>query len=115
MQFNAFFGFSWCEQQDETCRPSNVYVYNYNSSYIRRTNSSVIKYATRANNLEYPVMGVQGFSILSQLPHFDIIDYFVYDSMHGVDLGVITSQHILANLWFASTYSKAAWYMGGCR
>ncbi len=45
---------------------------------------------SRANEYQYPVKGVKGYSVLSLiLAQFDIILRIVFDSMHCVDLGVM--------------------------
>ena len=107
LQFNGFFGCSWCEQQGETINHSHVY--KYEPTFQPRTKEKVTEYATRAESFGYPVMGVIGFSVLNKLPHFNVVDCLVFDAMHGVDLGVMRQ---LASLWFSTCNSGKRWYLG---
>jgi len=106
LQFNGYFGCAWCENPG--VHFNNTHVYEYNS-FPLRTKESVAHHASRADEYGYPVMGVKGLSILSELPLFDIVNGFVTDSMHGVDMGVVKQ---LVGLWLDSKYSESEWYIG---
>ena len=64
-----------------------------------KTKSKVRDYATRAIEENRFVRGVKGFSILSELPLFDIVSRCVFDILHAVDLGIM---HKLEALYFDS-------------
>ena len=108
MQFNGFFGCSWCDQPGVRCDGRHVYPYEEN--HTLRTKETVKAWATSAMALLYPVMGVKGFSILSELPCFDIAAGCLFDVLHGVDFGVVRQ---LDSLWFSPTNSTENWYLGG--
>lgn len=111
-QFNGSHGCPWClseGKQMKTTGGGTVRVYPYEDRLILRTKQNVHQHATAAIQNGVTVMGVNGPSILSSLPHFDIAQGLVYDSLHGQDLGVF--RHLGA-LWFDSSNSKAAWYIG---
>lgn len=108
IQFNGFFGCSWCEQQGDTLN-HNHHVYKFDPNFKMRTKEKVNEYARRAEREGYSIMGVNGFSVLSKLPLFNVIDCLVYDVMHAVDLGVMRQ---LAALWFNTCNNKNPWYIG---
>ena len=58
---------------------------------------------------KYPVMGVLGYTVLNELPGFNVVDCIAWDPMHGSDLGAMRQ---LGTLWFCPSNSKMAWYIG---
>jgi hypothetical protein len=98
IQFNCYFGCSWCEYSG--LRVGNQNDYNYKTNGTNRTKESVERNALEANKCKYAVKGVKGFSILNLiLSTFDIIRGIVFDSMHCIDLVVMKQ---LVSLWFDS-------------
>ena len=69
LQFNGFFGCSWCEDPGETF--NHTHVYKFEPTSILRTKENVDLYAARAEMRQYPVMGVLGYSVLNELPGFN--------------------------------------------
>lgn len=111
-QFNGSHGCPWClteGKQVKTSGGGTVRVYPYQDRLVLRTKKNVHQHATAAIENGVTVMGVNGPSILSSLPHFDIAQGLVYDSLHGQDLGAFRQ---LGALWFDSSNSKASWYIG---
>lgn len=107
IQFNGHCGCSWCELSGENFSPG-CHVYRFFLALTRRTKDSFAACADEAEASGEPVIGVRGHSILEQLPHFNIIDSCVFDSMHAIDLGVVRQ---LARLWFKTTNSQSRWYI----
>ena len=103
LQFNGFFGCSWCEDPGETFNHTNVYKFEPTS--ILRTKENVDLYAARAEMRKYPVMGVLGYTVLNELPGFNVVDCIAWDPMHGSDLGAMRQ---LGTLWFCPSNSKMA-------
>lgn len=111
-QFNGSHGCHWCLTEGKQLKTSGggtVRVYPYQERLILRNKKNVHQHATAAIENGVTVMGVKGPSILFSLPHFDIAQGLVYDSLHGQDLGAFRQ---LGTLWFDSSNSKAAWYIG---
>ncbi len=109
VQFNGYFGCSWCLEPGERPEDSNVHVYRYKEKLAPRTNKEHKEHAAKAEASRVAIYGVKGSSVLSQLPDFDIIFNFVFDCMHAIDLGIIRQ---LFGLWFDSKNFKEKFYIG---
>ena len=107
LQFNGFFGCSWCENPGETC--DGRHVYKFEDVLDLKTKEKVRDYANRAVHFSHPIRGVKGFSILSELPLFNIVTGCVFDVLHAVDLGVMRQ---LDALLFNTRNSECEWYLG---
>lgn len=113
-QFNGLFGCLWCLHSGTQVRKDDgtVRVYEYRETQTRRTHVQTLDHAKKAYELGYTFFGVKGATILSEFPHFDVINCVNFDSMHCIDLGVMRQ---LANLWFESCNFQSSWYIGGPR
>jgi hypothetical protein len=65
--------------------------------------------AKQAHDNNCLVQGVKGPSRLMELPKFDMVEGFIVDYMHCVDLGVMRQ---LASLWFDSPNHDKPWFIG---
>lgn len=98
LQFNGFFGCSWCYQRGVTEAKSMRYPLTGDNvkerdhdSYLRDVwnhEKDIKKLRETKKNQKYTVFGIKGSSILSSIPEFDCIWGFPHDYMHGVLLGV---------------------------
>ena len=108
-QFNGEFGCSYCLHKGTTVlkRKGRVRAYPYSPVKLRTESQTeeLVEQALSGN----PIYGVKGFSILSCLPHFNIIDGCVPDYMHAVLLGVARR---MTSLWFDSENFQSPWYLG---
>ncbi len=103
VQFNGAHGCSWCETEGKRIpngEGPGVQTYPYTTNFKNRTNKRVNKrHALKAEEEKgTPHKGVKGRSPFFFLPHFEIVEGCVFDSMHAVDLGVMRQ---LASLWFS--------------
>ncbi len=109
IQFHGYFGCSWCEHPTIRVEGINNNLYNFREFCAQRNKYSVRNCAIRALESNFAFRGVLGHSVLSELPLVDIVDGLVFDSMHGIDLGVMRQ---LASLWFGSENSHSPFYIG---
>jgi hypothetical protein len=91
----------------ETC--NRRHVYKFIEDLTLRTKEKTAEYATKAIEFGHTFIEVKGPSIFSELPLFNIIDGFAYDSQYGVDLGNMRN---LASIWLDSSNSEKDWYIG---
>ena len=110
-QFNGGYGCAWCLQNGTRVAKGNgsAVVYPFDESAQRRTHSETLEHAQDAHVRDSCVFGIKGLSPLLDLPEFDIVDGFVVDSMHCVDLGVTK---YIVSLWLDSVNHAQAWYIG---
>jgi len=95
IQFNGYFGCSWCYQVREYIKSVKGIRYirdqdgqlRFHESYLKN-----VEAAKRGRIME----GVKGYSSLSKLPFIDMVWSFPYEYMHGLLLGVVLQ---LKNLW----------------
>nr|XP_015918637.1 uncharacterized protein LOC107448063 [Parasteatoda tepidariorum] len=91
-QYNGKFSCGFCENEGERIERgrghSRVYKVS-NPLPAKRTFGTSVEYAEIAVNMDKPVKGVKGSSLLMKLyPYFDMVEGFVPDYMHSVLLGV---------------------------
>ena len=84
-------------------------VYPYVDILRKRSHLNTVQHARDAHQSNQSVFGVKGPSPLLGIPDFNIIDRFVVDYMHCIDLGVI---RYLSRLWFDSCNHAEAWFIG---
>lgn len=110
-QFNSEYGCSWCYQQSVRVRKGLGFVqaYPYNCSIKTRNNHTARNEALQAHTEQIEMYGVKGPSPLMCFHDFDIIDGFVVDAMHCIDLGVTKT---LVLMWFTSANHNEVWYIG---
>ena len=110
-QFNGEFGCNWCLHPGERVDKGRgtVQVYPAGQSHELRTHDTMIQDARLAHQLKTIVSGVKGPSIFMLLPNFDLVNGFVVDPMHALDLGVVRQ---ICSLWFDSCHHAMPWYIG---
>ncbi|KAK0167751.1 hypothetical protein PV327_001615 [Microctonus hyperodae] len=89
IQFNGDYGCRVCLCKCERMAvPSNglVHVYRYSNEIILRTLDQSREFAANAENSEHPIMGVNGYTVLSTLMP-NSVDTMSIDRMHGCDSG----------------------------
>ncbi|XP_011685304.1 PREDICTED: uncharacterized protein LOC105448453 [Wasmannia auropunctata] len=87
-QFNGYYGCSWCYSPGKFEENTMRYLLQENDPEIR-THTTYLKNMKEAMISNRTIKGVKGFSVLSNLPHFDMIWGFPVEYMHGVLLGVV--------------------------
>lgn len=109
-QYNGEFGCSYCLHKGVLVKRlhGKARVYPVQATELR-TAAQTEEYVERAIETGNPVNGVKGHSVLSHIPHFNIIDSPVPDYMHNTVLGV---SRAMAELWFTSKNHQAPWYIG---
>lgn len=99
-QYNGRFGCQMCVQEGKTvCRTR---VYQYEGFPKLRSEEETLTHAQQAYDIQNPVCGVKGPSIMSQICNKFITSTAV-DVMHCVFEGVVKR---LMELWFQSKYSN---------
>ncbi|CAG5093415.1 Protein of unknown function [Cotesia congregata] len=98
LQFNGFYGCSWCYQRGQTSSRSMKYPLSSDTprlrdheSYVKdveKHKNDIKKLRKTKKNEKYTVFGIKGSSVLSSLSDFDCVWGFPHDYMHGVLLGV---------------------------
>ena len=109
-QYNGHYGCGFCLNPGEMVERGNgrtrVYLKN---DMLLRTIENTRAFVLETIETDYSCMGVKGPSLLSNLPHFDIIHSMVPDYMHCICLGVVRQ---MANLWFDTKNHDEPFYMG---
>ena len=118
-QFNGAYSCIHCYCMGESVKTpggGNVRSFPYveNSDIRLRSACEVLHDAKTAEKLRESkknetIHGIKGHSVLSSLPHFDIVNSVALDYMHQILLGITRS---LMKCWFASENHKEAWYCG---
>ena len=110
-QFNGHYGCGYCLHEGERVEQGNGWTMAYpkNSELIMRCKEGNAALVSEAMDTGTPCMGVKGPSLLSLLPHFDIIKGMVPDYMHCICLGVVRQ---MAKLWFHSKHHEQPFYIG---
>ena len=109
-QFNGKYGCSFCYHEGETAIVGNGFTRVYPGGIAKlRTVEEHYDHAKNAEELEIPIMEVKGFSIISLIPCFSIIDSFIPDYMHCLLLGVVKT---FVDAWLNSSFSGNPWYIG---
>lgn len=95
-QYNGKFSCSFCKHPGipKKLKKNNkktVYRYGKHVDTISlRTNQETLMTASTVDNPEKPIEGVKGFSCLTTLDNFDIIESIPIDYMHCIPLGVFS-------------------------
>jgi len=110
-QFNGNYGCNWCllKGKREKKGKGSVHVYPFVENLTKRSHTNTVEHARSAYSSGDCVYGVKGPSPLLGLPDLNIVDGFVVDYMHCVDLGVT---RYLVGLWFDTVHHTSAWYIG---
>ena len=111
-QFNGEYGCSWCCNMGDTVQKGRGHCRAYsiaNNVDALRTHRDMLRNAKLAFQTSETVKGVKGPTQLVELPHIDLVDSFVVDNLHCIDLGVARN---LGHLWFDSMNHQQAWYIG---
>jgi len=109
-QHNAYFGCSFCKQPGEHT-DHHYFPYKKTWGNYLRTHMDhleIIQQLTEDPSKE-SIDGVKGWSVLLDIPDFDIIHCCVLEGMHCFWLN-ITDQ--FCSLWFNSKYHSKSWYLG---
>ena len=80
-----------------------------NKDMILGSSENTRAFVLEATETQTACMGVKGPSLLSLLPHFDIIHGMVPDYMHNICLGTVRQ---MANLWFDTKNHEEPFYIG---
>lgn len=90
LQFNAYYGCSWCYHKGKYCK--NVsgirYPIQQNDSSLRSHESHLKDLAIVTSVDKCDERGIKGDISLSKIPNIDMVWSFPYDYMHGTLLGV---------------------------
>lgn len=105
VQFNGKHGCPYC--LDEGIHVSHRRLYLPNDTHEPRKMRNMIQWADQAEQLDKPVNGVKGHSVLS--PHINLIKSVPVDYMHAVLEGVTKT---LFNCWFDSKNHAYRFYLG---
>ena len=110
-QYNGHYGCGMCLNPGEIVEKGNgrTRVYLMKEDVMLRTIENTRVFVSEAMETENACMGVKGPSLLSLLPHFDLICRMVPDYMHCICLGVVRQ---MANLWFDSKNHEKPFYIG---
>eukprot|EP00733_Pompholyxophrys_punicea_P000473 Pompholyxophrys_punicea_v1_NODE_133_length_3286_cov_14.739709.p1 type:complete len:509 gc:universal NODE_133_length_3286_cov_14.739709:1595-69(-) len=109
---NGYYGCTCCES--EAIRVpvgegfSQVHPYQKPGERVQRTFQSVLEQAREAIRDGEPKKGINGPSQLMDVPEFILVEDMRIDYMHGI-AGIMKK---LNELWFSSSHSKEAWYIG---
>ncbi|XP_036141154.1 uncharacterized protein LOC118647030 isoform X2 [Monomorium pharaonis] len=86
LQYNGYYGCSWCYARGKYLHGTVRYLFNESSNLrTHETHMIDVREATEFNKC---VRGVKGNAILLQLPQFNAVWGFSYEFMHGTLLGV---------------------------
>jgi len=109
-QFNGEYGCSFCLHAGKVTAKGKGFVRSYVHQHVDdRTNETMLQYAEEALQLNVPVKGVKGPSILSLVPKFNLVTGFVPEYMHSVLLGAVRQ---FVFLWCDSASHKKPYYLG---
>ncbi|XP_024876430.1 uncharacterized protein LOC112457524, partial [Temnothorax curvispinosus] len=102
-QFNGYYGCNWCLHPGIPVRYNKGTSVKYtllNEIPARRTAEQTLQHIQEAVNTNTSVFGIKKASPLLNLREFDIIDGFVPDPMHCMDLGIAKQ---FAEYWLDSS------------
>ena len=98
-QYNGRFGCQICLQEGKTV--CNTRIYPYQNCVHLRSEADTLMHAKQAYEIQKPVCGVKGPTILSKIC-FDFITDTAVDIMHCVFEGIVKK---LGELWFQAQHS----------
>lgn len=87
IQFNGYWGCSWCYQRGLYIEDCHGIRYIMDQNGFLRTDESHRQDVKRADSGQQ-ANGVKGYSLLMDLPHIDMVWSFPFEYMHGLLLGV---------------------------
>lgn len=110
-QFNGESGCPYCEDIGAVVSvgAGHARVYLPNENSVLRTDNNIRSQALEASQMQKPVKGIKGLSMVSSIPHLNLSESFSPDYMHGVLLGV-TRQFLF--LWLDTSNHLEPWYIG---
>ncbi|XP_071578684.1 uncharacterized protein [Temnothorax nylanderi] len=87
IQFNGYYGCSWCYDKGVYAHGSMRYPFTESESL--RSHENYLKDINEAKRMQRPINGVKGASILTTFKHFDCVWGFPVDYLHGILGGVV--------------------------
>lgn len=106
MQYNGKWGCSYCLNEGTRIAKgrgfSRVYLPEISEP---RTEEQLLETAERAVTQNETIMGIKGFSIMSEVLLFNIVTSLVPDYMHALLLGVVPA---FCEIWFGSEYYQSS-------
>lgn len=110
IQYNGKWGCSYCLNEGTRITKGRGYsrVYLPEIGELRRE-EQVFEDAERAVLQNETIRGIKGYSIMSEVPLFNIVRSLVPDYMHALLLGVV---HTFCQIWFSSEHHQSPWYLG---
>ncbi|KYN06213.1 hypothetical protein ALC62_02846 [Cyphomyrmex costatus] len=110
MQYNGKWGCLYCLNEGTRITKgrgfSRVYLPEIGEL---RTEEQVFEDAERAVLQNETIRGIKGYSIMSEVPLFNIVTSLVPDYMHALLLGVV---YAFCEIWFSSEHHQSPWYLG---
>ncbi|KAJ1519062.1 hypothetical protein ONE63_011305 [Megalurothrips usitatus] len=101
MKFNGRFGCGFCLHPGVMMQCGRGTTRSYTTCdtvYPSRTHEQLMELARSADALGVPQQGIKGVSIVSELPHIDMVRCIDFDSFHAV----VNVAKRFCNLWFLS-------------
>ncbi|KAL7294968.1 hypothetical protein TKK_0011679 [Trichogramma kaykai] len=111
-QYNGEYGCTFCYHKGKSVKVGRGGTKVYPSDNVQpllRDLANHINHVQVAEKEKYSVYGVKGYSVLLEIPMFDIIDSCVVDYMHCVCLGVVKT---LIDASLNSKYNERDFYVG---
>ncbi|XP_049925967.1 uncharacterized protein LOC126405952 isoform X2 [Epinephelus moara] len=110
-RFNGEYGCDWCLHPGMMVKKGSgsMRSYPYDEEKQEARSDEMFKDNAMQAEDSDPKNGVKGFSLLSELPLFDIVFGFVPEYLHSVLLGVSKQ---LVFLWLDPVNSMKPWYVG---
>jgi hypothetical protein len=104
MQFNGSYGCHYCEHPGISVIKGDGHVRVFPIAFpippLRDSKTTLLHAVAAINSGEKHIYGVKGFSILSLIPEFDLINGTIPDIMHCVFLGIVKQ---FLTIWLDST------------
>ena len=97
--FHAEYGCPWCYLPGKRLEKGHGTMNSYSGTELSKRKNSEVRIFARKSTPEEPIYGIKGPSPMSLWPSFDMVNGFVVDALHCVDLGVMRQ---LITLWMES-------------
>lgn len=109
-QYNGKYGCSFCLHPGEVVPVGKGYSRVYPvGEYANRTHKNHVKIASKAEERNMVIKGVEGVSWVLLIPNFNIIKGFSPEYMHCVLLGVV---RLFLMTWFDPQFNNKLYYLG---
>ncbi len=111
---NSYYGCNWCTLKANYEKNAIRYQLKINENDLQkllRSKNQISEICNSIENLEIeaPHLGVKGYSVLSKLPNFDIINCFTPEVMHSGFLGIAKK---FLSVWLNSEFKDKEFYLG---